>query len=59
MLMALVAFAACSTDRDDNPVLTVPADGSFTLYAPGITANTIDLDNLTSPTMVTRLPSPT
>ena len=48
MLMALVAFAACSTDRDDNPVLTVPADGSFTLYAPGITANTIDLDNSTS-----------
>ena len=46
--MALVAFAACSTDRDDNPVLTVPADGSFTLYAPGITANTIDLDNSTS-----------
>lgn len=45
MLMALVAFTACSTDRDDNPVLTVPADGSFALYAPGITANTIDLDN--------------
>lgn len=44
-LMALVAFTACSSDRDENPVLTVPANGSFTLYAPGITANTIDLDN--------------
>ena len=48
MLMALVAFTACSTDRDDNPILSVPANGSFTLYAPGITANTIDLDNSTS-----------
>ncbi len=45
MLLALVAFAACATDRDENPVLSVPADGSFALYAPGITANTIDLDN--------------
>jgi len=45
-LTALVAFTACSTDRDENPVMTVPAaEGSFTLYAPGITANTIDLDN--------------
>jgi hypothetical protein len=43
--MALVAFTACSTDRDDNPVLQVPANGSFMLYAPGIVANTIDLDN--------------
>ena len=43
--MALVAFTACSTDRDENPVLSVPADGSFALYTPGITANTIDLDN--------------
>lgn len=45
MLLALVAFSACSTDRDDNPVLQIPTDGSFMLYAPGITANTIDLDN--------------
>ena len=48
MLTALVAFTACSTDRDENPVLSIPADGSFKLYAPGITANTIDLDNSTS-----------
>ena len=48
MLMALVAFTACSTDRDDNPVLQVPANGSFMLYAPGIVANTIDLDNSSS-----------
>ncbi len=48
MLTALVAFTACSTDRDENPVLTIPADGSFALYAPGITANTIDLDNSSS-----------
>ena len=46
MLMVLVAFVGCSTDRDENPILTVPAtEGSFELYAPGITANTIDLDN--------------
>lgn len=48
MLTALVAFTACSTDRDENPVLSVPSDGSFKLYAPGITANTIDLDNSSS-----------
>ena len=48
MLTALVAFTACSTDRDDNPVLTVPANGSFELYAPGIIANAIDLDNSSS-----------
>ena len=45
MLLALVAFTACSTDRDENPVLSVPADGSFALYAPGMAANTVDLDN--------------
>ena len=45
MLLALVAFTACSTDRDENPVLSVPADGSFALYAPGMAVNTIDLDN--------------
>jgi len=45
MLLALVAFSACSTDRDENPVLQIPTNGSFVLYAPGITANTIDLDN--------------
>ncbi len=50
MLLALVAFTACSTDRDDNPTLVIPADGSFALYAPGITANTIDLDNSTAMT---------
>ena len=50
MLTALVAFTACSTDRDENPVLAVPANGSFTLYAPGITANTIDMDNSSSMT---------
>lgn len=48
MMMALVAFTACSTDRDDNPTLSIPTDGSFTLYAPGIAANTIDLDNSAS-----------
>jgi hypothetical protein len=48
MLMALIAFTACSTNRDDNPVLSLPEDGSFVLYAPGISANTIDLDNSTS-----------
>lgn len=45
MLMALVAFTACSTDRDDNPVLSIPTNSSFALYAQGMTANTIDLDN--------------
>ena len=45
LLTAMIAFTACSTDRDENPVLSVPSDGSYTLYAPGITANTIDLDN--------------
>lgn len=43
MLLGLIAFTACSTDRDDNPVLSVPEDG-FALYAPGIAANVIDLD---------------
>ena len=47
-LTALVACTACSTDRDENPVLSVPSDGSFALYAPGITANTIDLDHSSS-----------
>jgi len=56
MLMALVAFTACSTDRDDNPVLQVPANGSFALYAPGIASNTIDLDN--SETMVFKADQP-
>jgi len=45
MLMALVAFTACSTDRDDNPVLSIPTNGSFALYAQGMTTNTIDLDH--------------
>ena len=56
MLTALVAFTACSTDRDDNPVLTVPADGSFALYAPGIAANTIDMDNSSSLTFKANQP---
>lgn len=56
MLMALVAFTACSTDRDDNPVLQVPASGSFALYAPGIASNTINLDN--SETMVFKADQP-
>ena len=43
MLLGLIAFTACSTDRDDNPTLVVPEDG-FALYAPGIAANVIDLD---------------
>lgn len=43
LLLGLIALAACSTDRDDNPVLVVPSDG-FALYAPGIAANVIDLD---------------
>ena len=47
VIATAVAFTACSTDRDDNPVLSIPADGSFALYVPGIAANTIDLDNLT------------
>ena len=48
VIAAAVAFTACSTDRDDNPVLSIPADGSFALYVPGIAANTIDLDNSSS-----------
>ena len=56
MLLALVAFTACSTDRDDNPVLQVPSDGSFELFAPGIASNTIDLDN--SQTMVFKANQP-
>lgn len=48
MLTALVALTACSTNRDENPTLSVPSDGSFKLYAPGISANTIDLDNSVS-----------
>lgn len=49
VLAALTAFTACSTDRDDNPVLSIPATGSFALYAPGMAAsNTIDLDNSSS-----------
>ena len=48
MVTALVAFTACSTDRDDNPTLSIPAtDASFVLYAPGITNNVINLDNST------------
>jgi len=47
MVSALVAFTACSTDRDDNPNLTIPADASFALYAPGIANNVINLDNST------------
>ena len=47
VVTALVAFTACSTDRDDNPTLSIPTDASFTLYAPGITSNVINLDNST------------
>lgn len=57
MLLALVAFSACSTDRDENPVLQIPTNGSFMLYAPGITANTIDLDNSQSLTFKVDQPS--
>ena len=57
MLTALVAFTACSTDRDENPVLTVPTDGSFELFAPGITANTIDMDNSESMTFKANQPN--
>lgn len=57
MLMALVAFTACSTDRDENPVLSVPANGSFELYAPGMTANTIDMDNSESMTFKANQPN--
>lgn len=48
MLTAIVAFTACSTNRDENPTLTVPTESSFTLYAPGMASNTIDLDNSNS-----------
>ena len=43
LLLGLIAFTACSTDRDDNPALVVP-EGGFALYNPGIAANVIDLD---------------
>ncbi len=48
MFIALVAFTACSTDRDENPTLSIPTNGSYALYAPGIAINTIDLNNSTS-----------
>lgn len=57
MLMAIAAFTACSTDRDENPVLTVPNSGSFELYAPGITSNTIDMDHSESMTFKANQPN--
>lgn len=43
MLVGLMAFASCDSDRDDNPTLTVPE--SFNLLKPEIGDNIIDLES--------------
>ena len=43
MMVGLLAFASCDSDRDDNPILTVPE--SFNLLKPEIADNVIDLEN--------------
>lgn len=43
MLVGLLAFASCDSDRDDNPTLTVPE--SFNLLKPEIGDNIIDLES--------------
>lgn len=46
LLMGLVVFSSCQSDRDDNPTLIVP--NGFTLLAPEIGENVIDLENSSS-----------
>lgn len=46
MMVGLLAFASCDSDRDDNPVLTVPE--SFNLLKPEIGDNVIDLASSTA-----------
>lgn len=43
MMVGLLAFASCDSDRDDNPTLIVPE--SFNLLKPEIADNVIDLEN--------------
>ena len=43
-LVGLMTFAACESDRDDNPTLVQPADGSFVLNTPAFAGNTYDLE---------------
>ncbi len=43
LLLGLLAFTACETDRDDNPKMKTPA--TFTLLNPTIGDNVIDLEN--------------
>lgn len=42
-LLGIFAISSCSTDRDSNPVLTVPQ--SFELLVPEIGDNVINLEN--------------
>ena len=49
LLLGLVAFSACTTDRDDNPKMKTPT--TFTLLNPVIGDNVVDLEHSKSITL--------
>lgn len=55
LLGAAFMFAACSDDRDANPVLTAPSE--FVLNTPAIANNNIDLANSETITLTTSQPN--
>ena len=46
LLLGLIVFTACDSDRDDNPTLLTPT--TFTMNTPVIGDNTVDLQTSTS-----------